>query len=226
MAVGRIFLLESPNALDLLNGTGETTSLSQVCRLFGHEIVSFLIRDEKELSQALMYISSVGWGNETGDVPIFIHLSAHGSDAGLAVGPDEVSWPRLAELVVKTFKGIYGQGNLYEGPIVLVVSACDTKGMTLVSHLHTAYQEGKLYFPPEYVFVFEDKAISWRDAVVTWTMFYKEAPEIDFDAAGEKTSAKGVKKLLKRVRQSGYGNLRYFRWDPEDELYRTYAARK
>ena len=60
MSDSRIFLLESPNALDLLEGTGETTSLSQVCRLFGHEVASFLIRDKRELRQTLMYVGSVG----------------------------------------------------------------------------------------------------------------------------------------------------------------------
>ena len=75
MSDGRIFLLESPNALDLLEGTGETTSLSQVCKLFGHDFASFLIRDQQELGQTLMYISSLGWRKRRGKLPIFIHLS-------------------------------------------------------------------------------------------------------------------------------------------------------
>lgn len=106
MSVGRIFLLE---------GTGETTSLAQVWKLFGHDITSFRIRDRKELSQTLMYISSMGWRRKRGKKPVFIHLSAHGSDDGLAIGPDDIGWAKLARLVVKTFSKIYGQRKPYKG---------------------------------------------------------------------------------------------------------------
>ena len=143
MSDGRIFLLESPNALDLLEGTGETTSLVQVCKLFGHDIVSFRIRDRKELRQTLMYISSVGWRSDSGEVPIFIHFSAHGSNDGLAIGIDDVTWDELAKLVVKTFRAIE-EGGSYKGPIVLVVSACHTDGKTLSKHLRRAYREDTL----------------------------------------------------------------------------------
>ena len=221
MTAGRIFLLESPNALDLLEGTGETTSLSQVCRLFGHDIVSFLVRDKREFRQTLMYVSSVGWRKGRGSLPMFIHLSAHGNDDGLAIGPDNVTWVKLAALVVKTFRKIYRQRKPYAGPIVLVVSACGTDGHALSKHLRSAYRRNKLKWPPEYVFVFEDSKIDWRDAVVTWTIFYREAPRINFLAPDEKDA---VKRLLDRVNRSCYGNLRYFRWDRQDHRYRTYAA--
>ena len=107
MPSGRIFLLESPNALDLLDGIGETTSLSQVCKLFGHDIVSFLIRDRSELNQTFMCISSVGWREERGNLPIFIHISTHGNDSGLAIGSDFVSWKELSALVIRAFQEIY-----------------------------------------------------------------------------------------------------------------------
>jgi len=218
MSAGRIFLLESPNALDLLEGTGETTSLSQVCKLFGHDIASFRIRDRNELSQTLLYISSIGWRRKRGKKPIFIHLSAHGTNDALAFGPDDVTWEELAELVVKTFREIYREPSFYKGPIVVVVSACDTDGQTLSEHLRVAKQNGKLKWPPEYVFVFDDAEVDWRDAVVTWTMFYRHAPRIDF--LDKKKGA--VRRLLKRVNRSKHGKLRYFRWDRESVDYETF----
>lgn len=222
MSVGRIFLLESPNALDLLEGTGETRSLSQVCKLFGHDIVSFRIRDRKELRQTLMYISSVGWRKKRGKQPIFIHLSAHGSDDGLAIGSDDVGWAKLARLVVKTFRKIYSRRKPYKGPIILVVSACETDGEAISERLRAAYRNDRLHRPPEYVFVFEDTEVDWDDAVVTWTMFYKEAPGIDFKVASEKGD---VQQLLDRVKGAGYGNLRYFRWDHDRRSYMHYKAK-
>jgi len=71
-------------------------------------------------------------------------------------------------------------------------------------------------------FAFEDTKVAWRDAVVAWTMFYREAPSIDFLAADSKGDVRG---LLKRVRNSGYGSLRYFRWDWQNRQYKTFPAR-
>ena len=222
MAVGRVFLLESPNALDHLDGTGEIDSLASVCALFGHRISTFLIRDKRELVQTLTFVSSIGWQEERGDLPIFIHLSAHGNDEELMIGQDSVSWSYLAAIVVKTFEGIYGRRKPYPGPIVLVVSACGTDGEQLTKHLRTANRRKLLKWPPEYVFVFEDDEIDWRDAVVTWTMFYREAPSIDFIAASEKG---GVQRLLDRVNRAGFGSLRYFRWDRRNRRYTTYLGK-
>ncbi len=221
MSSGRIFLLESPNALDLLDGTGESTSLSQVCRLFGHDIASFLIRDQQELNQTFMYISSVGWRKERGNLPIFIHISTHGNDDGLAIGTDFVSWEQLSTLVIETFRNIYDydlEREPYQGPIILVVSACGTNGMKLTEYLRAAYQDNELEWPPEYIFVFEDTEIEWQNAVVAWTMFYKEAPNINFLDSGDRAS---VQELLNRISGAGYGNLRYFRWDRDRHHYRT-----
>lgn len=205
--------------MDLLEGRGEARSLSQVCKLFGHDIMSFPIRDKKELRQTLMYISSVGWHEDSGEAPIFIHLSAHGSNDGLAIGSDDVRWDKLAALIVKTFGKIYDETGFYEGPIILVVSSCHTDGKTLSKCLRVAYKKDKLEWPPEYVFVFDDAEVCWRDAVEAWTMFYREAPRMDFSDASEKGA---IQRLLNGVKRSGYGNLRYFRWDDERERYRTY----
>ena len=222
MPTGRVFLLESPNALDLIEGTGETTSLTQVCRLFGHDVSSFLIRDEPELKQTLMYISSVGWRRKRGKVPIFIHISAHGDKNGLVFGPDDVPWATLTAHVVEALRELCGGDRPYKGPIVLVVSACGTNKQTLTHYLRTAKRKDMLEWPPEYVFVFEESTVDWRDAVVVWTMFYREAPSINF----LKESSKGkVQSLLDRLRLAEVGNLRYFRWDFDSGTYRRYSAR-
>ena len=222
MSIGRVFLLESPNALDLLEGTGETTSLSQVCRLFGHDVSSFLIRDKRELSQTLMYISSLGWRKKRGKLPIFIHISAHGNKEGLAFGPDDVSWAELTKHVVRAFRELCGGDRPYKGPIVLVISACGTKDQTLTQYLGRANRKNMLDWPPEYVFVFEDRKIDWRDAVVVWTMFYREAPNINF--LKESNSVK-VQGLLRRLHCARVANLRYFRWDSASDTYKTFAAK-
>lgn len=219
MPVGRVFLLESPNALDYLDGTGETASLANVCKLFGYKISTFLIRDVRELDQSLIYISSIGWGEKQDDLPIFIHLSAHGNNKGLKLGQDDVSWSCLAELVVKTYDGIHNPSATYPGPIVLVISSCNTDGTQLTENLTRSNRENLLSSPPSYVFVFEDKEVDWYDAVVTWTIFYRWAATIEFDA---KRKIGGVQRFLKKLNRTGFGKIRYFRWDHKKKRYRTY----
>ena len=101
------------------------------------------------------------------------------------------------------------------------ISSCGTDGQALVRHLCAAHKEDKLKQPPQYVFVFNDEKIAWSDAVVSWTMFYREAPNIDFD---EIVDRKDVQFLLDRVKGSGFGELRYFRWDERRNNYLTYVG--
>ena len=98
MPDGGIFPSECPSTPDLLEGTGETTSLSLVCKLSGHDIVGFRFRDRKEPSQTHRQISSMGWREDSGEVPNFVHLSPHANEGGLATGPACVTWEELAEL--------------------------------------------------------------------------------------------------------------------------------
>ena len=53
-------------------------------------------------------------------------------------------------------------------------------------------------------------------------MFYREAPNIDF--LDESNSAK-VKSLLRRLHRARVANLRYFRWDSESDMYKTFTAK-
>jgi len=84
MATGRVFILESPNPLDLLENRGERLALEQVCKLVGHDASTFLLRDAQELKQTFSYISSIK-GNKDDKTPLFIHISVHGNNAEIAV---------------------------------------------------------------------------------------------------------------------------------------------
>ena len=88
----------------------------------------------------------------------------------------------------------------------------------LSERLRIANQKDKLEWPPEYVFVFDDAEVDWRDAVVTWTMLCRHAPKINFL---DKKKNGAVRRLLKRVNHSKHGKLRYSRWDRESDDYET-----
>ena len=144
----KVFLLESPNPLDLLEERGERSALEQVCKLFGFDATSFLIRDAKEFRQTLMYLSSIVRIERAGGVPLFIHISAHGSPNGILVGPDHVSWKDLADIVSKTYENL----DDYDHAVVLILSACGANRQKLTSLLQGKHESLEVFHPPEYIF--------------------------------------------------------------------------
>ena len=215
MKSGRVFILESPNPLDLLENRGERAALEQVCKLLGHSASAFLLRDAQELRKTFAYISSIK-GKKKDMTPLFLHLSAHGNDSGIAVGRDDVSWVDLASAV----QDMYSQLCYYHGPVILILSACGANEQELTSELASGLKKAqKIFIPPEYVFVFNQDTVTWADAVVTWTIFYHQVKKIDFD---DKLS---VQRLLNNLYKSGYGNLKYFRWDSASSKYKKFEPK-
>lgn len=215
---GKVFLLESPSALDLLEERGERTSLQQVCKLFGYDATSFLLRDTADLKQTFLYIGSIGGIDDAGDSPIFIHLSVHGNSEGIVVGSDDLSWKDLADIISQTYDNL----DNYDGAIVLILSACGANRQKFTSFITNMHEEGHIKNPPDYVFVFSETEISWRSAVVTWTMFYHDANYLDF-LTRKKGEVKRVRELLNRIGHTGFGTLIYFRWD--GTVYKMFKAR-
>ena len=80
---------------------------------------TFLLRNAQELKQTFSYISSIK-GDKDDKTPLFIHVSVHGNDSGIGVGPDIIRWDNLA----KTVQQMYARLRYYHGPIILVLSAC------------------------------------------------------------------------------------------------------
>lgn len=209
---GRVFIVESPNPLDLLEGRGERLALEQICKLVGHDAATFLVRDKGEFSQTCTYIGSIS-GKETDKTPLFLHISVHGDDSGIGVGRDMMSWRDLAS----TIQEMYGRLKFYHGPVVLVLSACGANRQQLTAELMKGMKTASDRFvPPEYLFVSSEKLVKWTDAVVTWTIFYREAVKLDF------TNKDDVQALLAKLSNSGFGNLKYFRWDTGLKRYLQY----
>jgi hypothetical protein len=119
MATGRVSILKSPNPLDLLENRDERLALEQVCKLAGCDAWTFLLRNAQELKQTFSYISSIK-GDKDDKTPLFIHVSVHGDDSGIGVGPDIIRWDNLA----KTVQQMYARLRYYHSPIILVLSAC------------------------------------------------------------------------------------------------------
>ena len=214
---GKVFLLESPNALDLLEERGERSALEKVCKIFGYNVTSFLLRDAKELKQTLMYLSSITRVRYGDTDPLFIHISVHGDSDGILVGSDDVSWKELANIVSKSYENL----DNYDDAIILILSACGSNRQKLTKLLTKKNKKEKVFNPPEYVFVFANKIVDWNDAIVTWTIFYREAKSLEF-LSDNVNHIKKIQSLLRRLRNAGFGTLTYFRWD--DTKYKKFTA--
>ena len=215
MSNGRVFIVESPNPLDLLEGRSERLSLEQVCRLVGHDPATFLVRDLVELKQTFGYISAIK-RDKADETPLFIHISAHGNETGIAIGADSVSWDTLAKIVQE----MYTRLRFYHGPIIVILSACGANKQTMTAALAKKVVSAvKPFVPPEYVFVSSQDVVKWSDAVVAWTIFYRQVMKISF------TDRTAVQDLLNRLHNSGFGDLIYFRWDGSSKKYKRYQPK-
>lgn len=213
MAKGRVFVLESPNPLDLLEDRGERDALQQVCRLAGHDTSTFVVRDTAEFKQTCGYISSIK-GDKGDKTPLFLHISLHGNASGIGMGRDSMNWSGVAA----TVQDMYDSLQYYHGPVVLILSACGANKQKLTAELTRLLKNStETYVPPEYVFVFAQDTVTWADSVVTWTIFYRQVTKINFFT--DKTK---IQELLSRIKTAGFGDLKYFRWDKSSKGYKFY----
>lgn len=99
----RIFILESPNPLDILEGRAEGPSLKKLCRLIGHESEVFTLLSKYDLSKVMKFVSTIHGKCIKEccdpDPDICIHISAHGGEEGLQIGGDFVIWEKLLKSI-------------------------------------------------------------------------------------------------------------------------------
>jgi hypothetical protein len=212
----KVFILESPNPIDLLQGRSEMQSLETICRLFEHEVVTFLVKSAQEFYDAINYISTINI-KEALDSPICIHLSTHGNEDGLGFGKDGIDWKDLFDILQPLYKKLSKNkaGN------ILIISACGAGQQKLTIEFTNAHQNGSILHkllnkPPKYVFVTAEEEVTWQDAVVSWTILYRKLAEINLDDKNE------VQNILKNIKSLEAGTIKYFRWDERSESYKSY----
>lgn len=202
----RIFIVESPNPLDMLVSRSERGTLEQVCRLIGHDVATFQVFSKGEFRTICSYISSIESSDNSRnrcDKTLAIHISAHGNEDGIAMGADFLEWDQVARYVFR----ICDKKGDFKGAKVFVISACGATHHKIAKILDELNTKKELRVMPQYIFTVADEEVFWPDAVVAWTIFYKEIAEIKLD---NKTQ---VQRLLKRMKSGRFGNLEYHRWD-------------
>jgi hypothetical protein len=211
----RLFIIEAPSPMDLLQSRAEAPALEKACSLIGHEVSSFVAKSKAELYAICQFISMIDsdqdkFGRER--VPMCVHIAAHGNAGGLGFGSDTVTWDEMAELL----QPLCEMPN-YDGDIVLVVSACGAAQQKLTSRFRERARNEASFRPPIYLFITAEDEPTFEGALVSWIVFYYHLPRIPL------SNRRKVKDILKQVRAAGAVALQYYRWDKQEEQYRRYA---
>lgn len=214
----RIFIIESPNPLDMLDQRSEQGTLEQICRLIGHDVASFNALSKANFRTICRYISSIESSEDRirSDKTLVIHISAHGNEDGIGVGADFLKWDNLARNIAR----ICNTEDDYKGKKVFVISACGATHHKITNTLEQLHKNNELSGLPIYIFTVADEEVIWEDAVVAWTIFYKEVAEIKLD------NKKQVQRLLQRMKSGRFGNLKYHRWDDTKQKFRNYEPKE
>jgi hypothetical protein len=214
----RLFIIECLNPMDLLQDRSEAAALEGVCRLLGHEVAPVSrVQSRWQLSETCKFIASIDErldARDDGELPLCVHIAAHGNSRGLGVGSRTVTWDKLADAILPL-----GSLHCYSGPLIVVISACDAGQQSLTSELAQRRKKAPQLLPPAYVFVTCDKRLAWTASVAAWTVFYHLIQDADLDRP------ESIREVLTTVRASGGAVLRYHRWDDNKRAYLKYEPK-
>lgn len=208
----RLFVIECPNPIDVMDDRSEATSVAAISKLIGHKTLVQTARSYHGLSEACQYITSIcNIADVDLSIPLCLHIGAHGAPDGLQVGKQSVGWEELLTAIMPVFT------KSYDGKRVLVLSACEANQQKLTDGMRAAAKKNKRAFtPPQYVFC-ASGSVGWPDAAVGWTLLYHLIPKIDLDKKGE------VQDMLKKITAATNVNFPYFRWDADEKKYRSWG---
>ena len=215
----RQFIIECLNPMDQLQDRSEASALEVMCRTLGHEVAPITyVQSKQQLLDACEFIASIDEAHDTNDkpkLPVCVHISAHGNEQGVVMGPKMLSWSELANAILP-----HGHLASYSGPLVVVISACDAGKQSLTVELMARKKNNPALRLPAYVFVTSDEVVHWRAAVASWTVFYYLIGDVKFNKRAE------IRKVLETVRSIGGAVLRYYRWDDGGQKYKKYEPKE
>jgi hypothetical protein len=187
----------------------------KICNQIGHKTALFQVKSKAEFQNTCKFISSMDqYKDDENKDTLFIHLSMHGSETGLAFGCEDLKWKDLFDYVkpICTMK--------YSGEKIFTISACYTVKQKLSKDLKKAYDKSDNLFPPRYLFISNDVKINWSNVIVAWTILFHQLPEIKI------TDNNKVKELLESINKLHLVQLKYYRWDDKEKKYKWHTANK
>jgi hypothetical protein len=211
----KIFVIESSNPMEVINGKAEYQCIETIGKLFEHQVLSFPVKSKYELEDTLNYISTIDKNFDTKrnhSEPLCIHISTHGNERGIAVGIPIIDWKKLSEFLFPVFD----KKIKYPGEKIMVISACGAINQKLTNEFEIEYKQNKNFIPPKYLFVYNQNNVDWGDAIVAWTVLYRYLNKFSINNKNK------IKNIIDRLSKSGIANLMYFVWNEKEKIYRYY----
>lgn len=207
----RLFIIESLNPLDLLEGRSEGAALAKICEIFGHEVVLFQAKSRRDLNNYCDYISSID-RRGSNKSPICIHIAAHGDPGGLQFGRDYITWDKLFVSLEPLIKNM----NDYRREVLISISACGAGRQELAAIIQSEIRTSRRYrndfYPPEYIFATQGSGAldvtMWDDSAVSWTLFYHRIAKIE-----KRIFEADIGRIIDDIELSTNTVLRSFRWN-------------
>ncbi|MGF6635081.1 hypothetical protein [Paraburkholderia sp. MM6662-R1] len=212
----RIAIIESPNPIDVFAGVDEARALDATCKLIGHQTASFAARSRAELQTICKYLSSADSAHavsRTQKSPLFIHISSHGNDQGLAFGADFIEWDGLALDLLPILKN-----EDYLGRTVLCLSACGS-GEQKIHRVLKQELNDRWERVPLYIVSIRGETVLWADALVGWTLFYHKISKINL------ADHKALVKIFDEIEQCVQVQFSYHRYNESQGRFVFFPSR-
>lgn len=216
MSVIKIAVVESPNPIDLFDGRTESEGLVSACKLIGHQSISFFAKSRHEFKEICQYLASADTkhASKHPSAPLFLHLSCHGSDDGISIGSDDLTWKSLVQDIEPILNNSY-----YKGNFALTISSCGSGEHDIDKHILNKIEEHDSLKIPQYIFSIPGYTVNWDDALVGWVLFYHKLSDTKL---GDKSK---VQNALKEIYKGTGLRFSYHRWDEENNGYKTYTPK-
>lgn len=212
----RLAIVECVSPLDAMEGRSELAVVGGMAKLVGHAVWGTGVLSALSFREACDYVGSMCHFEDNAMAPpLCLHISAHGyagkTSSGLSFGKDYVPWSALLEAIQPVLT------VHYNGPRVLVFSACDADQQRLTKEIASKAKSGGL-LPPQFVFCSTGK-VAWDDAALAWTMLYHRMTDRLLQDRSE------VQGVLDAIRKVGASSIVYWRWDQKRRCYMKYAGK-
>jgi hypothetical protein len=175
MAKIKIAVVESPNPIDLFDGRSESEGLVSACKLIGHQSISFFAKSRREFKEICQYLASADTkhASRNPSAPLFLHLSCHGNNEGIAFGSSDLTWKALVQEVEPILNNSY-----YKGNFALSISSCGSGEHDIDEHILNRIEEDDSIKIPQYIFSIPGCSVNWDDALIGWVLFYHKLSSI------------------------------------------------
>jgi hypothetical protein len=186
----KVYIIESPSFLDLLDNRKEGEALSKILDLSQIKNVAYSVSDKKTLKLALDRIADDVLLIRKDLSALHIHFSLHGNKEGIALSDTSfLTWkdffPYIKALNDKI--GYIENNGLRASPTVLVFSVCDGYH---AKEIKSFDEENCSTYT---VLIGPETPVEWADSLLAYSIFYHN---IIYKVTGHKTALENMNNVI------------------------------